>query len=176
MAKWWLIGGGAFVSVLLVASIVLSLVRSEAEFPAGSVESAVQNYLRALQNDDFTTAHNLFSAGLRSDCSLDDFVAGSVYYKREIADQRVVLENTVDLNGTVAVTTRVSQVSDSGLFGVSEFSSTQVFILRQEEGGWHFTKQPWPFFGCDEPKPAPRFDPQIAEPEPTPEPVPAPSG
>lgn len=175
MARWWLIGGGAFVGVLLVVSIVLALMRSEAEFPAGSPEAAVQTYLRALQDDDFTTAHSLFSTDLRAECSLDDFVGGSVYYKREIANQRVVLESTADLNDSVVVTTRVSQVSDSGPFGVSEYSSSQVFTLRQEDGGWRFTKQPWPFFGCDRPIPAPAFDPRIAEPKPTPEPVPTPS-
>jgi hypothetical protein len=176
MARLWLIGGGVFVGALLVLSIVLALLRSDAEFPAGSPEAAVQTYLRALQDDDFSTAHNLFSADLRAECSLDDFVSGSVYYKREIANQRVVLESTTTLNESVAVTTRISRVSDSGPFGVSEYSASQVFTLRQEDGGWRFTKQPWPFFGCDRPIPAPALEPRIAEPKPTPAPVPTPSG
>ena len=175
MAKWWLIGGGAFVGVLLITSIGLALMRSEAEFLPDSPEATVQTYLRALQDRDFATAHALFSAKLRADCSVDDFVAGSVYYKREIADQRVVLEDTTDLNGTVAVTTRINRVSDSGPFGVSESSSSQVFTLREEDGVWRFTRQPWPFFGCDRPVPAPPFDSRTEEPKPSPKPVATPT-
>ncbi len=175
MAKWWLIGGGAVVGVLLLASIVLALTRSEAEFPADSPEATVQTYLRSLQDDDFATAHDLFAADLRSECSLDDFIGGSIYYKREIANQRVVLESTANLNDTVAVTTRISQVSDSGPFGVSEFSSTQVFTLQQEDGQWRFTRQPWPFFGCDRPFAEPARDQEFEEPASKPEPAPKPS-
>jgi hypothetical protein len=175
MAKCWLIGGGGFVGVLLIASVVLALVRSEASFPEGSPEAAVQIYLRALQDEEFATAHSLFSAELRAECSLDDFRSGLIDYKGAIADQRVILEDTDDSNETVAITARISRISDSGPFGVSEYSSRQVFTLRQEDGAWRFTKQPRPFFGCDRLDPTPDFDPQAAEPKLAPEPGPAPS-
>ena len=71
MSRNWLIGGGIFLVALLVASIVIALLEGEETFPEGSTEKAVQDYLRAAEDDDFETAYVFLSAALKEDKKQD---------------------------------------------------------------------------------------------------------
>ena len=69
MARWWLIGGGAALGALLIASIALALTNRPADFAPGTPEAAVQALLRAAAVDDFEAAYRLLASELRADCS-----------------------------------------------------------------------------------------------------------
>ncbi len=56
MAKGWLIGGGAFLVVLLVGSIIVALLEREEPLPAGTPEAAVQQFLKAVETEDLSIA------------------------------------------------------------------------------------------------------------------------
>ena len=166
MTRNWLIGGGIFLTALLVVSIVVALLEGEETFAEGSTEKAVQDYLRAAEDDDFETAYSFLSAELKDECAIEEFAGGSVPGLGALGDDRITLEKTDTVGETVFVTVRVSQLRGSGPFGTSESSFEQRFSLREENGQWRFTEYPWPFFRCGPFKPerAPRLPPPTAVP------------
>ena len=48
MPKYWMIGSGVALGVLLIAAIVVALLRDAVVLPEGSPERAVQLYLEAI--------------------------------------------------------------------------------------------------------------------------------
>ena len=168
MSRNWLIGGGLFLAVLLVASVVVALLEDEESFAEGTVEEAVQVYLRAVEDDDFETAYGFLSSELKDECSIDEFAGGNIPSRSDLSDERVTLEKTTTVEETVFVTVRVTRLQGRGPFGTSESSFEQRFSLRQQEGNWRFTEYPWPFFRCGpfKPEPAPRPPPPAATPAP----------
>ena len=168
MSRNWLIGGGLFLAALLVASVVVALLEDEESFAEGSVEETVQVYLRAVEDDDFETAHGLLSSELKDECPIDEFAGGNIPTRSDLGDDRVTLEKTTTVKETVFVTVRVTQLRGRGPFGTSESSFEQRFSLRQQEGDWRFTEYPWPFFRCGpfKPEPAPRPPAPAASPLP----------
>ena len=176
MSRNWLIGGGLFLAALLVASVVVALLEDEESFAEGSVEEAVQVYLKAAEDDDFETAYGFLSSELKDECPIDEFAGGHIPTRSDIGDDRVTLEKTTTVGETVFVTVRVARIRGSGPFGTSESSFEQRFSLRQQEGDWRFTEYPWPFFRCGPFKPepvrrppAPAATPVPAKATPTPE-------
>ena len=175
MAKGWLIGGGIFLGVLLVASIILALTqRGDVSFPEGSPEAAVQNFLKAAETEDFQVAYDLLSADIKAECELQDFVGQRFPGDRSFDDSTVTLERTSTAGDTTFIIVRITQVYNNGIFGKSESSHQQRYALSQEDGEWHFTDYPWPFFNCGPFKPAP-VAPRVAEPVPTAAPETAPT-
>ena len=79
MTKWWFIGAAVFLAVLIIASIVLALTSKETEFAPGAPERAVQNFLRAAEDDDIETAYAMLSAELQRKCELKNFTDGGRY-------------------------------------------------------------------------------------------------
>lgn len=167
MAKGWLIGGGIFLGVLLIASIALALTqREETPFPVGTPEAAVQDFLKASETEDFQVAYDLLSERLKSQCELQDFVGQRFPGDRTFENSRVTLERTSAVNDTTFVTVRITQIYNNGPFGSSESSHEHRYALVQEDGQWRFSDYPWPFFNCG------RFNPEPARPVvPTPAPT-----
>ena len=165
MAKGWLIGGAVLLGVLLIASIAVALLEREESLPEGTPEAAVQDFLRVVQEDNFELAYSFLSEELKEDCSIQDFAGGITSVKDRLEDNRITLENTRTVEGSAFVTVRMTRFHGSGVFGSSESSFEQRFILRQEEGHWRFTEYPWPFHWCGERKPVPHTHPP--EPAPT---------
>ena len=148
MSSRWLIAGAALVGVLLVGSIVVGLTQRAEEFPEDSPEAAVQQLLRAAEEEDFGAAHAMLSAGLRAQCSLDAFGGGPYGRKSELNDSRVTLQNTQALNGSIVVIARVTRIRSSGPFSTSESSHEQRYTLSWDGDEWRFTQYPWPYYGC----------------------------
>ena len=167
MAKSWLIGGGIFVGILLVASIVLVMFRVEATFPAGSPERAVQDYLVAVEKNDLEQAYNLLGPEMREACTIENFASNSQFGRDEIQTSRIVFEDKTNVNDTVIVTVRVSRVQSEGPFGVSDYSHSEDFALQQKDGEWRFTRAPWPYFGCPDLERIPKAPEPTAIPGPT---------
>lgn len=148
MSRSWLIGGSVIVAALVITSIALALLQTETEFVRNSPEGTVQAYLRALEQDQPVRAHSLLSPQLAEACPLEDFVTDVSFSKSQISEHRVVLLSTQVVNETTIVTVRLSRVTSSGPFGVSESSYEEEFSLKAEAGSWRISKEPWPFFSC----------------------------
>jgi len=148
MGKFWLMGGGAALALLLIVSVVVALLESEQSFEAGTPEGAVQSFLRSIEGEDFQTAYTLLSAGLKETCSLDRLFASSRYSFSKSQDSRITHENTTTIDSTTIVTVRMSSFRNSGPFGYSESSHDQRYVMRQEEGEWRFVEYPWPLYDC----------------------------
>ena len=169
MPKYWLIGGGAFVGVLLVVSVVVALMQEDVALKEGTPERTVQLYLRAVQDEDFRAAHGFLSAELKEECPPEDLAARNFSRARDLSDSRVTLEDTRHFTTTTVVVARVTRVRGSGPFGTSESSHEQPYTLRLEDDEWRITQNPWPYHCSPEPPPKREAFP-TREPPPTPRP------
>ena len=162
MSRSWLIGGSVIVVALVITSIVLVLLQTETEFALNSPEGTVQAYLRALEQDQPASAYSLLSSQLAEACPLEDFVTDASFSKSQISEHRVILLSTQVVNGTTIVTVRLSRVTNSGPFGVSESSYDEGFSLKNVAGSWRISKEPWPFFHCGN-KPDAKVNPPVPD-------------
>ena len=142
----WLIGGGIFLAVLLAGSVAAALLERDAAFPEGSPEAVVQSYVKAVEEDDWTTAHALLAAELREECPVEELFANRS--GRDRGDRRITLEETRALGETLLVTVSVSRSRMSGPFGVDQWSYRATYTLAEEEGEWRFSEYPEPFYEC----------------------------
>jgi hypothetical protein len=161
MSRLWLIGGAAFVGVLLVASIVIAVARQPSPLAEGTPERTVQLFLKALRDEDFKSAYGLLSTDRRTECTVEEFAFRGLDGRQELRDSRVTLKDTKPLNGSTIVASRVTRVQSRGPFGTSEYTHEQSFTLVREDGRWSVDQYTWPYFGCGNP----RF-PQPAVPKP----------
>ncbi len=173
MAKGWLIGGGAFLVILLVVSIIVALLEREEPLTAGTPEAAVQQFLRAAESEDLAVAFYSLSAALQEECSLEEFGGRSYPTRNQLGDARVTLEKSQVIDDTAFVTVRISQFRGSGPFGTSESTFEQRYSLLKEEGEWKIAEYPWPFFNCGPFTPIPARPPPPARREAPVEPAPA---
>ena len=153
MAKWWIIGAAVFLAVLLIASIALALTTSqEAEFAGGTPERAVQDLLRAAEDEDIEAAYGMLSQELQGKCALEDYADGSGYRHYDDGDRdiRATLRDSKLVGDTTFVDVRITQFYGSGPFGSSESTYNERYALRQEGGEWRFTEYPWPYDWCPE--------------------------
>lgn len=155
MNNYWLIGGGAILGILIVASIVVAVLQSEAEFAPGSPEAIVQDYLRSLAEDDFQAAYDALSPELRERCSIEDMVGRRNSRRWQLEEKRMTLESVRTLDQTTFVTVRVTELRGGGLFGPSEYSFEVTFTLRRFGENWKFSQNPWPSFDCARATPEP---------------------
>ena len=146
-----MIAGAAFVGVLIVVAIVLSLLQREQSFEDGTPEKAVQDFLKAYTAEDFGRVYDLWAEELKQDCSRNDYIQQSVGRGGRLSDSRVRLTDTeyVGENGQRAVVlARETRVTGDGPFSTTESSIRQRYTLALEQGEWRFTKVPWPSSGC----------------------------
>ncbi len=172
MAKAWLIGSGGFLAVLLIVSIILALQEQEVTLSEGTPEGVVQQYLAAVESEDFETAYGLFSSELREDCTLQDLAGSSLRFDDRLQRSRIVLDKATSLEDGAFVTVHVTEFSGRGAFGTSEWTHTEQFSLAREGEEWRFNKLPWPSFGCPRNSLEPPRPVTAATPEPKPTPTP----
>ena len=176
MQRAWLIGGGVFLAVLLVASIVVGLTQRTTDLPEGTPERAVQLFLRAIEEEDFKSAYSVLSEETQRECNIEHFVGAGFRPERLMKDSRVTLKNTRLLNGTAVVEARVTQIGSNEPFGASEWSHEERFTLKQESGEWRLSEYFWPRIGCTGPFPDERvrraMAPEEQEEQPPPSPTP----
>lgn len=131
----------AVVGVLVAASLVTFLLtaRDTAEFPDGSPEAAVQEYLDAVLDRDGEAAVRSLTAD--SPCDVEDF--DKAYLDNDVH----VALNRVDVSGSTA---RVDVVitSGSGSLLPSGWSEERTFRLERSGERWLVTGTPWPLFDC----------------------------
>lgn len=148
MKNYWIIGGGATLGLLFIASVVVTFTQDEASFNPGSPEAVVQDYLNALDSEDFESAYQALSPELRAECAVDEMFGGRIAWNQDVIDGRITLEDTQELGDTTFVTVKIARLSGGGLFGPSEYDFEERFALKQFDGRWKFSQEPWPFPGC----------------------------
>ena len=132
MSRYWMIGGAAFLAVLLAAGVVAALLERDAAFPEGSAEAVVQRYVRAVDEADWETAHSLLTAELREECPVEELAtrpgaAGTA------GTERITLEETRTLGETLLVSVSITESRFSGPFGVDQWSYEETYSLTEEE-------------------------------------------
>ena len=148
MNNYWLIGGAAVLGILIVASIVVAILQKEAEFAPGSPESAVQAYLRALDEDDFQAVHDALSPELREKCSIEAMFGDIDIHSWRPEDKRITLEGARTLNDITFVEIRIVELRGGGPFGPSRHAFETTFALQQFDGEWKLSQNPLPYFRC----------------------------
>lgn len=149
MTKWWLIGAGVVLGALLVGSVVLALLSEETEFAPGTPERAVQDLLRAVENEDVEAVHAMLSEDLLEKCELNEF-ANTHSYRSDRRDIRAMLRDTKVVDDITFVNVRVTRFRGSGPFDSGESSYDRRFALQKQGGEWKFTEYPWPYDYCPE--------------------------
>ena len=143
--------GGAFVGVLVVAAVALTLLQREQSFEVGTPERAVQDFLKAYTDEQFGSVYDLWAEDLRQDCGRDEYVQHSVGSGGRLDDSRIRLTDTEyvgDDRERAVVLARETRVSSDGPFNTSEWYSQQRYELALEQGEWRFTEVPWPSAAC----------------------------
>lgn len=148
MERYWLIGGGAVLAVLLVASIAVGLMRSAAEFEPDSPEFAVQRYIQDLVQEDFEAAAEVWSPTLSEQCSFDRFLLDTKNSLERLRESRITLDDVQELDETTVVSVRVTRTRGGGPFGPSEWHSTSRFALQLSEDDWRIVGHEWPADRC----------------------------
>lgn len=147
MPRYWLVGAGLLITVLLATGVAIGLCGNEQDLEKGTPEYAVQQFLKAASKQDYGEIHSLLSNNF-DNCSVEDLVSEGAGISRMVRNQRVTLEQTQYVNGVAIVMVLVTEFSTNGPFGSSENSHEQAFSLRKEQGMWKFTKLPWPYHSC----------------------------
>ena len=148
MERYWLIGGGALLGVLLVVSVAITLIRGEAQFDPSSPEFAVQRYLGALVQEDFDAAKGMWSSELREDCSFEAFVVDAGRSLDRLADARITLEEARTVGETTIVSIRVVRTTGGGIFGPSESEHSYDYGVHRSDEEWKITGHSWPSDRC----------------------------
>ena len=155
MNNYWLIGGGVALAALIVASVIAAILQEEAEFEPGSPEAVVQGYLSALEEEDLQAAYEFLSPELQEKCSVESMFSEMGSHWPRLEDERVTLEETRTLNDVAFVEIKFAGFRDVGLFGPSEYDFNASFALRQFNGEWKLSQDPWPHFSCTRNGPSP---------------------
>ena len=151
MPKYWMIGSGVALGVLLIAAIVVALMRDAVVLPEGSPERAVQLYLKAISEEDFEAAQTTLSSELKERCSLEELYSRS-YPRENLDDSRVAHDVTNFVDDRAIVVFEVTQLSRGGPFDLNEWTHDEHYTLVREEGEWRISASPWPYQGCMQPR------------------------
>ena len=155
MERYWLIGGGALMAVLLVSSVAVTLLRGETEFDPGSPEYAVQQYIHSLGESDYEVAHGWLSPDLRERCPVETLFEELSSSRTRIEGARITLSDVETLGQTTYVTIGVSYPSDGGILGPDEREFTRGYGLQTFGDGWRVSKTRWPYIRCIREDPEP---------------------
>ena len=148
MERYWLIGGGVVLVVLLVASVALALAGGETRFDPSSPEHAVQQYVKALAREDFDAAEAMWSPDLRESCSIALFAVDARRSLDNLSEARITLDEAKAVGETTIVSLRVIRTTGGGVFGPSEFENTYDFGVQRFDGDWRITGHTWPSDRC----------------------------
>ncbi|GEM_PF-888804 len=150
--------------VLLAGMVALLLVggRKPAEFPEGSPEKVVQQYLLALESGRWDEAYGYLSDSVKSN-TLEGKNLKQDYERRVVNHQsstRIILERSETTGTDATVMVSISTFRSTGPLDTSEHSQRIDFRLRQESGQWKIRSPSYPpYFGALLPGPPSPLEP-----------------
>ena len=128
-----------------VALIVAAIFNTSAttSYGADTPEGVVQRYLDASLDGAPEEADQYLTQSLRDDCIDDEFMR---FGPKQDGARVALLASDID-GATARVTVRVTEGSFE-LFGSSEWTHEELYVLEQSNGGWLINHQTWPRYGC----------------------------
>jgi len=145
--RWLIAVAGVIAATVIVSILVTALAGGDEEFPEGSPEAAVQDYLGAIADRDATAALAFLSSDLTERCGE---IPREAVVQRGDNRFRATLTDTVVREDTTEVDVEITEIYGSDPFGGNEYDFQQLFVLVQEDGEWRFDETPWPLF-CPQP-------------------------
>ena len=142
--RWLLIVAAAVAGVIALSFAVAALFDAEEEFAAGSVEAAVQDYLRAVRDGEPAVAIGFLSDDLREGCGVSELRSAYSFERNFTARVR----DTTVRDQSTEVVVRITEGDRGSPFGGGGYSHNEFLILERLNGEWRFTEMPWPRFFC----------------------------
>lgn len=149
---WWI--AAAIVALAAIAVVVVLTLgnRQARTFDAGTPERTLQDYLRAFDAGDYTTAYGYFSSTAKSEASESEYLTGVPMYGPgyDPSSQRVVFEGRTGSGDRVILQLTVEELSG----GVGQvYRSSRTIPMVRESGAWYIDQLlirldpgPWPFY------------------------------
>jgi hypothetical protein len=129
---------------ILLALTLIALFRDPVVLDSDTPEGTVQEFLQAIDDNDFATARQQLSSELSEECTESDIASAGPYESFTATLGQV---DEFDDETLVYVSLRMGNESsiDSYTFDPGPFR------LRRESGEWSITEVAWPyfFFECD---------------------------
>lgn len=132
----------AAVVALVVVALIVVFTRGSEPLDESTPAGTVQRYAEAVVAGDHEAARELLTSELRSDCNRTD--------NGPLDGIRVTLDSTVERGDTADVIVSVVYASGGGIFGPSEYSTEDRFVLVREGSRWAVETAPWQFTVCEE--------------------------
>jgi hypothetical protein len=134
------------VALLLAAGISVAFLRQPArELPADTPGGTVQRFYIALEQKDYVGAYAYLSNSMSGKPTREEFTQYNTRRGPNSSRERIrIQDETVtgsEATVTVAATTFYSNGGPFG--GSSEYTSTEIFTLRREDGTWRITTLPY---------------------------------
>ncbi|MGA7733300.1 MAG: hypothetical protein WCD37_18720 [Chloroflexia bacterium] len=135
-------------ALFLVAGLAAIFRQPPAELPADSPGGTVQRFYNAILQKDYDSAYLLLSDTMTDKPTQDEFAqhnASQASFNSAQQNGRVRIETDTIRDDTAVVTVSITQFyNDSSPFGGSnQYTSTETFTLRKENGGWRITEMPY---------------------------------
>lgn len=161
--RGWLLPVG--LAVLVIALVVIALVRGPVELDPDTAEGAVQEYLRAIDENRWEDAIEVIHPQWRGDCEADDLASFADFdfsaelgsdidgrFGGVVVEERFVPigedEFAADGEELPGFDTQIEVIisrSDGGPFG-SSWDEYVVFEMINEDDFWWISGDPWPYF------------------------------
>jgi hypothetical protein len=142
----FLIGIGVGLAVLLLAAAIsVAFLRQPApDLPAATPGGTVQRFYRALEQKDYAAAYAYLSPSMSNKPTREDFTSYYVSGGGNISQQRIRIqdERVTGSDATVTVSATTFYNSGSPFGGSGDYTSTEIFTLRREDGTWRITHLP----------------------------------
>lgn len=130
------------VALLVGVGLVVGTLQDVPAGDPGTPEGTVQVYAQAVIDGRWVEARDLLASDIRADCGVADFRNSWVAQPLSVRLEEV---RTTDTGAEVEVQLRALAGPDP--FG-TDYLSTEVFDLVQEDGQWRLTGSPWPVYEC----------------------------
>src|SRR5437870_1507553 len=148
---------GIFVGLavlLVVAGVSVAILRQPArELPADTPSGVVQRFYNAIEQQDYNKAYDYLADSMAHKPTRDQFVSYNM--KSSGNDQnrqvrvRIDSEKIYGDSATVQVSTTQFYYSNEPLGGSNEYTSSDAFSLKRENGAWRITELPYNYVPLD---------------------------
>lgn len=134
--RTWLVAGvvAIVIAAIAVATILVIERRPDADYPSGSPEAALQDYVRAWHAGDADAAWEVVSTAAQERSTLDRFRAAN--RRRDDEVYRVWIDETSVNDERATLLLTVERLSHDGLLGPGRERRGTRMTLVQENGGW----------------------------------------
>ncbi|HET9495485.1 MAG TPA: hypothetical protein VFR15_14735 [Chloroflexia bacterium] len=142
---------GGVVALLVIAGFGVVLLRQPVPLlPADTPGGTVQRFLTAIENESYDEAYNYLSERMVNKPSREEFVQFHLqsFYFNPAGERRRIGEETIyGESATVQVIVSEFHVSPGPFGGSGEYSYTEAFTLRLDDGAWLISGLPWRYHG-----------------------------